>query len=124
MPMEVFLFRSFDEMILLANANILYQILLGKLWASKPPTTKTIQWFMANTHSESLLNLKSLFYTVANWLLCFPVTSRRLDSHGMVEENRGEAALPSARPVLEMTAECGGANSSEHRLFVKKTCIE
>ncbi|KAF3585618.1 hypothetical protein F2Q69_00027646 [Brassica cretica] len=54
----------------------------------------------------------------------FPVTSRRLDSHGMVEENRGEAALPSARPVLEMTAECGGANSSEHRLFVKKTCIE
>ncbi|CAF1928324.1 unnamed protein product, partial [Brassica napus] len=44
----------------------------------------------------------------------FPVTSRRLDSHGMVEENRGEAALPSARPVLEMTAECGGANSSEH----------
>ncbi|KAG2269430.1 hypothetical protein Bca52824_063985 [Brassica carinata] len=53
-----------------------------------------------------------------------PVTSRRLDSHGMVEENRGEAALLSARPVLEMTAECGGANSSEHRLSVKKTCIE
>ncbi|KAH0885462.1 hypothetical protein HID58_061558 [Brassica napus] len=41
-----------------------------------------------------------------------PVTSRRLDSHGMVEENRGEAALPSARP------------GSEHGISVKKTCIE
>ncbi|KAL0825154.1 hypothetical protein Bca101_048831 [Brassica carinata] len=41
------------------------------------------------------------------------MTSRRLDSHGMVEENRSETALPGARAIVpEMTAECGEANSS------------
>ncbi|WZZ42934.1 hypothetical protein YC2023_039193 [Brassica napus] len=41
------------------------------------------------------------------------MTSRRLDSHGMVEENRSETDLPGARAIVpEMTAECGEANSS------------
>ncbi|KAL0734518.1 hypothetical protein Bca4012_010728 [Brassica carinata] len=41
------------------------------------------------------------------------MTSRRLDSHGMVEENRSETALPGARAIVpEMTAKCGEANSS------------
>ncbi|KAF2593868.1 hypothetical protein F2Q70_00044726 [Brassica cretica] len=41
------------------------------------------------------------------------MTSRRLDSHGMVEENRSETALPGAQAIVpEMTAECGEANSS------------
>uniref|UniRef100_M4D987 Uncharacterized protein n=2 Tax=Brassica TaxID=3705 RepID=M4D987_BRACM len=41
------------------------------------------------------------------------MTSRRLDSHGMVEENRIGTALPGARAIVpEMTAECGEANSS------------
>ncbi|KAF2616971.1 hypothetical protein F2Q68_00038545 [Brassica cretica] len=51
------------------------------------------------------------------------VTSRRFNSHGMVEENRGEAALLRARPVvLEMTAEKPTVTEDGHS--VKKARVE
>ncbi|KAF3495489.1 hypothetical protein DY000_02056555 [Brassica cretica] len=51
------------------------------------------------------------------------VTSRRFNSHGMVEENKGEAALLRARPVvLEMTAEKPTVTEDGHS--VKKAHVE
>ncbi|XP_048621630.1 uncharacterized protein LOC106418850 isoform X3 [Brassica napus] len=51
------------------------------------------------------------------------VTSRRFNSHGMIEENRGEAALLRARPVvLEMTVEEPTVTEDGHS--VKKARVE
>ena len=51
------------------------------------------------------------------------MTSRRFNSQGMIEENRGEAALLRARPVvLEMTAEEPTVTEDKHS--VKKARVE
>ncbi|KAF3498916.1 hypothetical protein DY000_02052153 [Brassica cretica] len=58
----------------------------------------------------------------ASLVMC-SVTSRRFNSHGMIEENRGEAALLRARPVvLEMTAEEPTVTEDGHS--VKKARVE
>ncbi|XP_013599733.1 PREDICTED: uncharacterized protein LOC106307348 isoform X2 [Brassica oleracea var. oleracea] len=61
--------------------------------------------------------------SIANFAVQCSVTSRRFNSHGMIEENRGEAALLRARPVvLEMTVEEPTVTEDGHS--VKKARVE
>ncbi|KAF3513080.1 hypothetical protein F2Q69_00003853 [Brassica cretica] len=100
---EVFLFWSFDQVLLLANTNILLPDIGGEVMGIK------------TTHNALICRGAASVITNPSHGVYIGVsmTSRRLDGHGMVEENRSETALPGARAIVpEMTAECREANSS------------
>ncbi|KAH0926607.1 hypothetical protein HID58_018863 [Brassica napus] len=82
----------------LAKAGFFSQITQGLTWKETHDEVTAAAMYMKDT-----LAAEGFQQTIS----CL------IDRHGMVEKNRGEVALPSARPVVpEMTAECGEANSS------------
>ncbi|XP_013588526.1 PREDICTED: uncharacterized protein LOC106296847 isoform X1 [Brassica oleracea var. oleracea] len=91
------------KVLLLANTNILLPDIGGEVMGIKT----THNALICRGAASVITNPSHCVY------ISVSMTSRRLDSHGMVEENRSETALPGARAIVpEMTAECGEANSS------------
>ncbi|KAH0851438.1 hypothetical protein HID58_090290 [Brassica napus] len=81
--------------------------------------------------SDTFLNLGSvtLISELNDYVLNSPpqqcsLTSRRFNSHGMVEENRGEAGLLRARPIIDPEMTTDEPTVIEDGHSVKKTRIE